>query len=227
MAIVYRHRRLDNNQIFYIGIGKNKLRAYSKKYRNKYWINIVNKIDYSVEILYENIEYNEAKELEIFLISLYGRKDIGTGILCNLTDGGEGTLGIIRIVSDKTKQKQKERMLGNQHLLGHKHSEETKKKISESNKGRKMSEKNKEILRSISKGRKPWTYGKNHSKQTIDRMTNRDTLLDNKDIKIFLDIDNGIFYSVKDLTKLLNLTKGQINCNRKIFNNLKYILTNN
>jgi hypothetical protein len=226
MAVVYRHRRLDNNEIFYIGIGKNRLRAFSKKYRNKFWNNIINKTDYSVEILYSNVCWEDAKELEIFLISLYGRRDIETGILCNLTDGGEGTLGIIRVVSDENKKKQRERMLGNKHLLGHVHSNETRKKISESNKGRKMSESNKEILRLISKGRKPWTYGKNHSKQTIKKMTNRDTLLDNKDIKIFLDIDSGIFYSVKDLTKLLNLTKGQINCNRKIFNNLKYILTN-
>jgi hypothetical protein len=32
-------------------------------------------------------------EMEMFLISLYGRKDNKTGILCNHTDGGEGNSG--------------------------------------------------------------------------------------------------------------------------------------
>ncbi len=38
MAIVYKHIRLDNDTVFYIGIGKNQKRPYSKNYRNKYWL---------------------------------------------------------------------------------------------------------------------------------------------------------------------------------------------
>ena len=30
MAIVYRHIRLDKNEVFYIGIGKTEKRAYEK-----------------------------------------------------------------------------------------------------------------------------------------------------------------------------------------------------
>ena len=37
MACVYQHRRLDDNTVFYIGIGKDASRAYSKKQRNPYW----------------------------------------------------------------------------------------------------------------------------------------------------------------------------------------------
>ena len=43
MAIVYRHRRLDNNQIFYIGIGNKEKRAYIKTKRSKFWNKINNK----------------------------------------------------------------------------------------------------------------------------------------------------------------------------------------
>ena len=40
MAYVYRHIRLDKNQPFYIGVGKNDndlKRAFSKCNRNSYW----------------------------------------------------------------------------------------------------------------------------------------------------------------------------------------------
>jgi len=91
MAIVYRHRRIDTNEIFYIGIGKNKSRAYqkSKSKRSTFWLNIVNKTDYQVEIIAEELTWEEACELEIFLINEYGRKDLGTGSLVNMSEGGE------------------------------------------------------------------------------------------------------------------------------------------
>jgi hypothetical protein len=41
-------------------------------------------------ILKQNLTEEEAYKHEIYMIALYGRKDIGTGILRNLTDGGEG-----------------------------------------------------------------------------------------------------------------------------------------
>lgn len=37
MAYLYRHIRLDKNEPFYIGIGSNKARCYTKKTRNKHW----------------------------------------------------------------------------------------------------------------------------------------------------------------------------------------------
>ena len=43
MAVVYRHIRLDKNEVFYIGIGKTERRAFRKDFRNKYWASISKK----------------------------------------------------------------------------------------------------------------------------------------------------------------------------------------
>jgi hypothetical protein len=89
---VYRHYKLDTNDVFYIGMGKenNFRRAFSKRYRNNYWLNTVSKYGYSVDIVSKNLSEEDAIELEIFLIKEYGRKDLGNGLLVNMTDGGEG-----------------------------------------------------------------------------------------------------------------------------------------
>lgn len=119
--LVYQHRRLDTNEIFYIGIGSMK-RAKAKDGRNKLWKRIVNKTDYNIEILHKDITWNQACELEIELISKYGRINNKTGILCNMTDGGEG-----RYKSRNSKESiEKTR----QFHLGKKLSEETKLKMS-------------------------------------------------------------------------------------------------
>ena len=95
MAIVYKHIRLDNNEPFYIGIGKKRDRAFTKHKRSIFWEKIVSKTDYRVEILFDDLTWEEACEKEKEFIQLYGRKDLGLGSLVNLTDGGEGSNNII------------------------------------------------------------------------------------------------------------------------------------
>jgi hypothetical protein len=90
MAIVYQHIRKDTNQIFYIGIGKNKKRATDKTNRNYWWHNIVSKYGYTVEIIHDGLTEDVAKQYETYYIEKLGRKDLGLGELVNLTDGGEG-----------------------------------------------------------------------------------------------------------------------------------------
>ena len=67
MAYLYRHIRLDKNEPFYIGIGSDEKykRAYSKKSRNKYWSNIANITEYEVEIMLDNLTWEEVCKKEI------------------------------------------------------------------------------------------------------------------------------------------------------------------
>ena len=131
MAYLYRHVRIDKNEPFYIGIGSDDKyrRAEAKKGRNKFWKSIVSKTDYTIEIILDDISFEQAKEKEKEFIALYGRRDLGTGSLVNLTDGGDGTVGVIRTEEWKRKQSLK--------LKGRKckpKSLEQKKKMSEAHK---------------------------------------------------------------------------------------------
>lgn len=137
---VYKHVRLDKNEPFYIGIGstKNYARAFSKSIRNNIWEKITNKTEYSVEILYENLTIEEAKSIEVELISKYGKIKTG-GILSNITDGGDGVSGM-------------------------KHSEETKNIIKEKRKNQIFSDETKNHLSKVRMGNK-CAFGKKHSKE--------------------------------------------------------------
>lgn len=126
---VYRHKRLDTDEIFYIGIGL-KYRPNDIKNRNRYWNHIINKTKYKVEILFENLTWKDACELEKSLIWLYGRKDLKNGTLCNLTDGGEGSYG--RKISEETRKKLSKGRFGKPGTFkGRVHSDENKYKLSQ------------------------------------------------------------------------------------------------
>ena len=85
---VYAFLREDRTP-YYIGKGVGN-RAWKKRRRNS------PPADSSrIIILKETLTESEALTEEIRLIHFYGRKDLGTGILRNLTDGGEGTSGCI------------------------------------------------------------------------------------------------------------------------------------
>lgn len=89
---VYFHINESTHKVFYVGIG-NKKRPSSKRSRSDFWKNIVEKYGYYIEIVHTNLTFDEACCLEIKYIKEYGRLDIGTGILVNLTNGGEGSDG--------------------------------------------------------------------------------------------------------------------------------------
>ena len=110
MAVVYQHIREDTKQIFYIGIeldsDKRKatgLRSTKINGRNKFWKNITDKTNYSIEILFNDLTNEESKEIEKYLIKFYGRRDLGLGSLVNLTDGGDGAVGCVKSKESKIK----------------------------------------------------------------------------------------------------------------------------
>lgn len=127
--VVYAFCREDNT-FYYIGKGSVK-RARSKR-RN----GINPPSDKSrILILHSNLDEETAFEYERKLILFYGRKDLGTGLLRNCTDGGEGVSGWIP--SEEWRAKKSRSMKGeNNPFYGKRHSKETKALLSEKQKGR-------------------------------------------------------------------------------------------
>lgn len=116
---VYLHTRPDTRDVFYVGIGSKK-RARSRDGRNPFWKSILAKNNgkLEIDILCENQTWDSVCQIETRLIAWFGRRDLGTGVLVNLTSGGEGTHN----VSEEAKRKMSR--------LGMKHTEEAKRKIS-------------------------------------------------------------------------------------------------
>jgi group I intron endonuclease len=156
MYYTYAYLREDRTP-YYIGKGKGD-RIYSTSRRNN-----PPKDKSRIIYLKQNLTEEEAFRHEIYMIAVFGRKDLGTGILYNMTDGGEGSSGMVhseeakrkfrnpseqtrrkiseaqkgKTVSEKTRKKISEAQKGNTNMLGKTFSEETKRKMSEAQKGRK------------------------------------------------------------------------------------------
>ena len=153
--VLKRPDKLLNNEFqpFYIGKGSG-----NRMYRhlqlngcNPHKDNIIHKLiklgaNTICEKLVKNLTEKQAFKKEIELIAFYGRCNNGTGILTNMTDGGEG-------------------------MSGKQHSEETCLKISESKKGKPLSEETKRKVGEARKGKKHPMFGKHHTKEAKRKMS--------------------------------------------------------
>jgi hypothetical protein len=80
-----------------------------------------------VLILKRNLSEVDAFKHEVYMIAVYGRKDLGTGILHNRTDGGDGVSGL------KWSEESRQNVTGElSPRFGVPHTEETLQKMSQS-----------------------------------------------------------------------------------------------
>lgn len=132
--VVYSHRCLVTNKV-YIGITCQKPEdrwGGGKNYKGcKHFYNAILKYgwdNFEHLILASNLSKKEACKLEIYLIATY--KSIGMSY--NITDGGEGTLGVRHSAEFKVRQSKLRR--------GIQYSENTLRRMSESHKGKKLTD---------------------------------------------------------------------------------------
>lgn len=208
---VYAYLRKDGSP-YYIGKGKGR-RMYSKDHT------VAPPIDKNkIVVIENNLTEERALLLEIQLIKQYGRKNIGTGILRNLTNGGEGSSGYKH--TEKTKQHLSEKSKGKTHSI------ETKQNMSKCRKGEnnpmygmtgdkhprfgiphteEAKEKNRQSNIGLQAGEKNGFYGKKHSEETrsIMRENHADVSGSNNPRAKSITI-NGVCYStIKDAAKNL------------------------
>ena len=125
---VYEHWRHDKDVCFWVGKGYGN-RAYDFK-RNKHYNNVVAKLArlgmcVEVRLVESAMSETDALALEIERIAFW--RDAGVK-LTNLTDGGEGVVGLVH--TPESRRKISDRLKGR---IAGPHSEETKRKISEAN----------------------------------------------------------------------------------------------
>ena len=188
---VYAYIRLDGTP-YYIGKGSGK-RAWLK---NKQDVIKVPKNKHQIILLETNLSEIGALAIERRLINWWGRKDIGTGILRNLTNGGDGASGV------KIKQNRSGK---NNPFFGKIHSDKTKSAIGKANCGKQRTTEQKErmsiALRNMPKERrnKLSIYKKNHplSEESLNKIRNQYTVI----------FPNGIIEQTNNLTEFCKLHK--------------------
>lgn len=173
---------------YYIGKGKGN-RAYTKCGRS---VGVPSRD--RILLLKTGLTEEEAFRHEIYMIAVFGRKDLGTGILWNFTDGGDGASNPSKEtreklsrassnISDETREKIRASSLGRKHTpeskeklrqanLGKKHpnqkkrSEETKEKIRRAKTGLKHTPEAREKMRRAHAGR----VGRPHTEETKEKL---------------------------------------------------------
>jgi len=129
---------------YYIGMGK-KQRAWKPHRRRNSNTELLPKNKNCIVIITDDLTLVGAIAMERRLIRWYGRKDISTGILTNMTDGGEGGYGrrineyqrqVLRLARNGQGPSKEAREKAWETRRGAIDTQETRRKKSESNKGK-------------------------------------------------------------------------------------------
>jgi len=153
--------------------------------------------------LKQNLTEEEAFRHEIYMIAVFGRKDLGTGILRNKTYGGDGASGAIK--SEKTRRKMSEANKGkNNPNYGKSLSEETRRKMSEAQKGKIRSEEHKRKNSEVHKG-------KTHSEETKKKLSeaNIGKTLSEEHKRKMSEVQKGKIRSEEHKRKMSDVRKGR------------------
>ena len=154
----YAYLREDGTP-YYIGKGKND-RAFRKR-------RLRPESEQQILILKSNLSEKEAFKHEIYMIAVFGRKDKGTGILRNRTNGGEGTSNVVR--SKETIEKQSKSKMGYKNpMYGKKRPEHSEKMSGDKNPAKRLETRIKQSKTVSGKGNP--AYGR---KWWVDENNNR------------------------------------------------------
>jgi hypothetical protein len=136
----YAYLREDRTP-YYIGKGQTR-RAYQQNGKSC----AVPKDKSRIIFLKYNLTEEDAFKHEIYMIAVFGRKDLGTGILHNRTDGGDGPSGVVR-------------------------SQQTKDKLRKVNIGKTLSQETKDKIGKSLSGENSPNYGKIFSEETRNKIS--------------------------------------------------------
>ena len=225
---VYIYWRLDTNEPFYVGKGKER-RWKDLCRKNPHFKNIIDKYPTIVTIEKDNLTEQEAfyweekiiEELVFeygFSINIKGNNSNNHYChLVNRTWGGEGNSGIIP--SNETKRKMSNAQRGNKnHMYGKHHTKETRKKMSEIRTEKCKQTEFKKILSELNSGKNNPMYGRKgknspHAKSVICLTTKR----------IFFSAKEGAVYYNCDKSHIGKCCKGKYKHCGKLLDGTKLV----
>lgn len=188
-----------NGVPFYVGKGQNNRCVShfwpSSKGENLLKDNIIRKINRSgsevrINIVLTTVDESLAHSVEEHLIGSYGRRDIRTGILANMTNGGEGVSGKIRTEEEKELRRKKPSPLRGVPL-----KTETKQKLSKSlKKTYKLKKERGDSIASHLKGKELTEDHKQKISDTIKGRTLSETHVRNQAISKCMKLDDYLLH---------------------------------